>query len=105
MKSAGSSPGVIPRLDPLSTLPLRTEWASILRSGTPRACGGELSPDDGRDEGAQDLDGPQHLLMRKRRDTHLERDARDAAEDFIRIEYLFRNGLGIADQEGTGGST
>ena len=59
---------------------------------------GEFSPNDGRDAGAQNFYGSQHLLMRKRRDTHLERDARDAAENFIHIQYLFRNGFGVADK-------
>src|ERR1700686_471861 len=45
----------------------------------------------------------QHLLMRKRRDAHLERDARDAAEDFIVIQYFLRNRFGIADEQRAGG--
>jgi len=36
--------------------------------------------EDRHDTSSQDFDGSQHLLMRQRRDTHLERDARDAAD-------------------------
>jgi len=37
--------------------------------------GGEFFANHGRDVRAQDLDGTQHLVMRKRGDAHLERDA------------------------------
>src|SRR5258706_4716546 len=66
--------------------------------------GGELLTDDGRDACSQYLDGSQHLLMRKRRDTHLERDASDAAEDFIHVEYFFSDSLGITNQQRPRGS-
>src|SRR6266853_776362 len=42
--------------------------------------------------------------MRQRRNTHLERDARDAAEGIIHVHYLLRDCLGIADQQRTGRS-
>src|SRR3984893_3301619 len=64
----------------------------------------EFVPDNWCDGGAEDLYGVQHFLVRKRRDTHLERDARDAAENFIHIKNLFRYRLGVADQQRAGGS-
>ena len=69
-----------------------------------RGAGGELFTDDGRDAGSQDFDRSQHLLMRERRDAHLERDARDAAEGFVHVQYFLRDSFGVADQERTGGS-
>src|SRR6266853_4520357 len=42
--------------------------------------------------------------MRQRRNTHLERDARDAAEGIIHVHYLLRDCLGISDQQRTGRS-
>src|SRR5712692_1662640 len=59
----------------------------------------ELVPDDRRHDGAEDFYGVQHFLVRKRRDTHLECDARDAAENFIHIKDLFRDSFGVADQQ------
>jgi len=54
----------------------------VAGSGT-RGQSSELFTDDGRDACSQNLNGPQHLLMRERRDAHLERDAREAAENFV----------------------
>src|SRR5690348_4478760 len=42
--------------------------------------------------------------MRQRRHAHLECNARDAAEHFVHIEYFFRYGLRIPNQQGTRGS-
>ena len=47
--------------------------------------------------GAEDFYGVQHFFAWKRRDTHLECDAGDAAENFIHVEDLFRDRFGIAD--------
>ena len=58
----------------------------------------ELFTDDGRDAASQDFNGPQHLLVRERRDAHLEREARDAAEHFIHIHYFLGDRFRIADQ-------
>ena len=66
--------------------------------------GGEFFAYDRCDAGAENLDGPQHLLVRERRDTHLEGDARDAAEHFVHVEDFLRNGLGIADEQSACGS-
>jgi len=43
--------------------------------------------------GAEDLYGIQHSFVLKRRDTHLECDAGDAAENFIHVKDLFRDRL------------
>jgi hypothetical protein len=42
--------------------------------------------------------------MRKRRDTHLECDAGDAAENLIHIKDLFRDRFSVADQQRAGRS-
>src|SRR5689334_18990102 len=42
--------------------------------------------------------------MRQRRHAHLECNARDAAEHFVHIDYFFRYGLRITNQQGTRGS-
>ena len=42
--------------------------------------------------------------MGKGGDAHLERDAGESAEDFVDVEDFFRDGLGVADQEGAGGT-
>jgi hypothetical protein len=68
-----------------------------------RMSGGEFLANDRRDARPQDLDGAQHLVMRKGGDAHLERDARDAAENFIVVKYLFRNRVGVADEQRAGG--
>jgi len=64
----------------------------------------ELVPDNWCHDGAEDLYGVQHFLVRKRRDTHLERDAGDAAENFIHIKDLFRDRFSVADQQRAGRS-
>src|SRR5258705_10830768 len=64
----------------------------------------ELVPDNWCHDGAEDLYGVQHFLVRKRRDTHLQRDAGDAAENFIHIKDLFRDRFSIADQQRAGRS-
>jgi hypothetical protein len=63
----------------------------------------ELAPDNRCHDGAEDLYGVQHFLVRKRRDTHLECDAGDAAENFIHVKDLFRNRFSIPDQQRAGG--
>src|SRR5260370_23155273 len=65
----------------------------------------ELFTDPGCDASSQNLDGPQHLLMRERRDAHLERNAREAAEDIVHVQYLLRDHFGIANEQRTCGST
>ena len=40
--------------------------------------------------------------MGKRRDTHLERDTREAAEDLIVIQYFLRYSFGVADEQRAG---
>src|ERR1700688_5071960 len=42
--------------------------------------------------------------MRQRRDAHLERNARDAAERIIHVQYFLRDCLGVTDQQRTCGS-
>ena len=37
--------------------------------------------------------------MRQCGDAHLERDARDPAEDVVHVEYLLRNRFGVPDQQ------
>ncbi len=37
--------------------------------------------------------------MRKRRDAHLKRDAGEAAENFIHVQYFFHDRFGITDQQ------
>src|ERR1700682_4901126 len=46
-----------------------------------------------------------HLSVRQGRDPHLEGDARDAAKGFVDVEDLFRNRLGISDNECAGGTS
>ena len=41
--------------------------------------------------------------MRKRGDAHLERNARNAAEDFVVIQYFLRNRFRVADEQRAGG--
>ena len=53
--------------------------------------GSEFFANHERDARAQDLDDSQHLAMRKGGDAHLERDARDAAEDFLVEQYFLCN--------------
>jgi hypothetical protein len=65
----------------------------------------ELVPDNRRHEGAKDLYGVQHFLVRKCRDTHLEYDAGDAAEGFIHVKDLFRGRFSVADQQRAGRSS
>src|ERR1700727_2293948 len=43
-----------------------------------------------------------HLRMRKRRHTHLERDAGNAAERLVDIENLFGDGFGVSNDQGSG---
>src|SRR6267154_3212969 len=76
-------------------------WASVKSSIHEAAYSGdaELVPNNRSYDRAEDLNGVQHFLVRKGRDTHLECDARDAAENFIHIEDLFRDRLGVADQQ------
>jgi len=57
----------------------------------------ELVPDNRCHLGAEDLDGLQHFLMRKRRDSHLECDAGNAAENVTHVKDLFRDRFGVAD--------
>ena len=48
--------------------------------------------DDGREFGAENLDGACHLRVRQRRDAHLKREARDSAERFVHVEDFFGDG-------------
>jgi len=64
----------------------------------------ELVPDNRSHVSAEGLYGVQHFLVRKRRHTHLECDAGDAAENFIHIEDLFRDRFSVADQQRAGRS-
>src|SRR5258708_3878858 len=64
----------------------------------------EVMPDDRCHDGAEYLSGVQHLLVWKRRDTHLECDAGDATENFIHIKDLLRDRFSIADQQCASGS-
>ncbi len=57
----------------------------------------EFVPDDRCHGGAEDLDGLQHFLVRKSRDTHLECDARNASKNFINVKDLFRDRFSVAD--------
>src|SRR6202158_4331452 len=81
----------------------RTQSEGLESSGAYRD-DAELVPDNRCHVGAEDLDGVQHFLVRKRRDTHLECDAGDATENFIHIKDLFRDGFGVADQQRAGRS-
>jgi hypothetical protein len=53
-------------------------------------------------DAAEDLYGVQHFLVRKRRDTHLECDAGDAAENFVHVQDLFRDRFRVPDQQCAG---
>src|SRR5258708_1410682 len=64
----------------------------------------EVMPDDRCHDGAEYLSGVQHFLVWKRRDTHLECDAGDAAENFIHIKDLLRDRFSVADQQRAGRS-
>src|SRR5882762_10951133 len=66
--------------------------------------GAKLSAHHRRHGPAKDLYRIQHFLVRQSRDTHLERDARYAAENVVHIKDLFRDRLGIADQQCASGS-
>src|SRR5215471_6988415 len=46
----------------------------------------------------------QHLVMRERRNAHLESNARKTAENFVHVQYLLPDGFGVTDQEGASGS-
>jgi hypothetical protein len=48
---------------------------------------------------AEEFDRPQHLLVRQRRDAHLESDSRKTSESFVYIQYLLRNRFSIANQQ------
>ena len=81
----------------------RTQSEGLESSGAYRD-DAELVPDNRCHVGAEDLDGVQHFLVRKRRDTHLECDAGDATENFIHIKDLFRDRFSVADQQRAGRS-
>src|SRR5713226_9014351 len=59
----------------------------------------QLAPDDRCHASAENLYGVQHFLVWKRRDTHLECDAGDAAGNFIYVKDLFRDHFSVADQQ------
>src|ERR1700730_19177348 len=82
---------------------LRTQSEEIESSRAYRR-DAELVPDKGRHGGAEDFYGVQHFSVRKRRDTHLERDAGNAAENFIHVKDLFRDCFSVADQQRAGRS-
>src|SRR5215471_21446792 len=46
----------------------------------------------------------QHLVMRERRNAHLESNARKTAENFVHVQNLLRDGFGVTDQESASGS-
>src|SRR6266852_8180645 len=81
----------------------RTQSKEFESSGANRR-DAELVPDNRCHDGAQDLDGVQHFLVRKRRDPHLECDARNATENFIHVKDLFRDRFSVADQQRAGRS-
>ena len=88
---------------------LKTEWLLRTHSEELDSSGAyrgdaELVPDDRCHDGAEDLYGVQHFLVRKRRDTHLECDAGDATENFIHIKDFFRDRFSVADQQRAGRS-
>ena len=64
----------------------------------------EFVPDNMCHLGAEDLYGLQHFLVRKRRDSHLECNAGDAAENVIRIKDLLCDRFRVADQQCAGRS-
>jgi hypothetical protein len=43
--------------------------------------------------------GPDIFPVRKRRDTHLKRDARYVSEGFVHVQYFLSQSSGIADQQ------
>src|SRR5580704_18078719 len=65
-------------------------------------CDVEFTPDDRCHACSEDFYGVQHLLMRKRRDTHLKCDSRDPTENFIYIQDFFRDRFSLADQQSAG---
>jgi hypothetical protein len=67
------------------------------------SAGSKLATNNGRHARSQQLYGPQHLLMRERRDTHLERNAGQSAECLVHVEDLLRNRVGIPNEERAGG--
>src|SRR5712692_7075862 len=64
----------------------------------------QLAPDDRRHLSAEEFYGVQHFFMRHRRDTHLECDAGDAAENFVHVKNLFCDRFSVTDQQCTGRS-
>src|ERR1700693_5080063 len=63
-----------------------------------------LFPDDRSNAGPKKFDRPQHLLVRERRDTHLESNSRQASQNFVHVQDLLRDRFSIADQQGARGS-
>src|SRR5260370_12620931 len=86
---------------PISRLPNR--FQQVESSGAYKR-DAELVPENRGDGGAEGLNGVQHFLVRKGRNTHLECDAGDAAENFIHIKDLFRDRFSVADQQRAGRS-
>jgi hypothetical protein len=81
----------------------------VVRESSPikflvRICSRGLFPDDRSNAGSQKFDRPQHLLVRERRDTHLERNSRKASQDVVHVQDLLRDRFRIADQQGARGS-
>src|SRR6267143_1936316 len=64
----------------------------------------QLAPDDRRHLSTEDFYGVQHFFVWQRRDTHLECDARNAAENVIHIKDLLRDRFRVADQQRAGRS-
>ena len=85
--------------------PLSATAANVVDLTLARRGCGELFTNNETYAGPENLDGSQHLLMGKRRNTHLERDAGDAAKGFIHIQYLFCHSLGVVDQQEPGDGT
>jgi hypothetical protein len=88
--------------------PLKSEWAKAqseeYESSDTYGGNAELTPDNWRNLGAKELYGVQHFFVWKRRDTHLECDAGDAAKNFIHVKDLLRDRFRVADEQRAGRS-
>src|ERR1700722_9563314 len=64
----------------------------------------QLAADDRRYLAAEDFYGVQHFFVRQRRDTHLECDAGDAAENLVHVKQLFCDRFRVANEQRAGRS-